>query len=122
WKRTRESSPWLGGLLAVTKQYLIVAALPLVRQGAGSPASWRRFVRRAAGAAALAIVPFALWHPRAFLDAVVLLQLREPVRLDSLSYVSGAVRAGPTAGSPLWSIAAGAVPTVVLMRRSPPFA
>jgi hypothetical protein len=119
WTRSREASPWLGGLLTVAKQYLIIAAVPLGRQAMGSRPSWRSFVLRATGAAALAIVPFALWHPRAFLDAVVLLQLREPIRLDSLSYVSWAVRAGWTAGSPFWSVAAGAVAMLVAMARTP---
>src|SRR5439155_26001083 len=30
WTRSREASPWLCGLLTVTKQYLIIAALALV--------------------------------------------------------------------------------------------
>jgi hypothetical protein len=123
WIRAREAPPWLGGMLSVTKQYLAIAALPLVRgAAAGGPAAWRRFALPAASAAALATVPFAAWRPRAFLDAVILLQAREPVRTDSLSYVSWAVRSGWLSGSLTWSLAAGAVAMAVAMRRTPPSA
>jgi hypothetical protein len=106
--RKKAVAAWAGGLLVVTKQYLALA-VPLLwryavrRQGSG------RFLARAGIAAALVTLPFLLWHPRAFVDSVVLVQTREPLRIDSLSYLSWAARHGLGGGSFIWAVAAGSV-------------
>lgn len=69
------------GLTLAAKQYSVVL-LPLLLP--------RRIVPRAAlGAAVVAAgalcLPFLLWHPRDFIEDVVLFQLRQPFRLDALS-------------------------------------
>jgi hypothetical protein len=54
-------------------------------------------------------LPFVLWHPRAFVDSVLLVQTREPFRIDSLSYLSWAARHGLGGGSFVWAVAAGSI-------------
>jgi hypothetical protein len=105
---------WAGGLLIVTKQYLALAVPLLWRFAARKRPA---FLLRAGIAAVAVTLPFVLWHPRAFVDSVLLLQTREPVRIDSLSYLSWAARhdlglGGPGGGSFVWAIAAGSVALV----------
>jgi hypothetical protein len=103
---------WAGGLLVASKQYLVIAAVLLLRFATGH---WNgtAFVLRALAIAMIVTVPFILWNPRAFFESVVFLQMREPFRIDSLSYLSWAARHGWGAGSFLWAMAA-AVLTVAL--------
>jgi hypothetical protein len=103
---------WAGGLLIVTKQYLALAVPLLWRFAARKRPA---FLLRAGIAAVAVTLPFVLWHPRAFVDSVLLLQTREPVRIDSLSYLSWAARHDPGGfggGSFAWAIAAGSVALV----------
>ena len=86
-------APWVGGLMLVTKQYLVLAGVALLRFAATLGVRRRRFLLGLSGAALVATLPFVLWDPRAFLDNVVLLQAREPFRIDSISYLSWAARA-----------------------------
>jgi hypothetical protein len=58
------------------------------------------------------------WH-RAFIDDVVLLQMREPFRIDSLSYLAWAAQMGWGAGSFVWSIAATGIALTAGMIRTP---
>jgi hypothetical protein len=101
---------WGGGLLIVTKQYLALA-VPLLwryaarRRGGGATG----FLARAGISAATVTLPFVLWDPRAFMDSVLILQAREPFRIDSLSYLSWAARHDLGRGSFIWAIAAGLV-------------
>jgi hypothetical protein len=111
--------PWAGGLLLVTKQYLVVAAPPLLRFAGRGRAEWGRFLGQAALAALVVTLPFALWHPGAFIDDVVWLQTRELFRIDALSYLSLAARAGWGAGSLVWSVVAALVALVIAMIRTP---
>jgi hypothetical protein len=99
---------WAGGLLIVTKQYLALAVPLLWRFAARRPGA-AGFLARAGIAAAAVTLPFVLWHPRAFVDCVLLLQTREPLRIDSLSYLSWAARHDLGGGSFVWAIAAGSV-------------
>jgi hypothetical protein len=115
--------PWAAGLLLVTKQYLVLAVPLLVRlalkQGRTTSKGILRFLVIAACAASLVTLPFVLWRFRAFVDSVVILQFREPLRVDSLSYVSWAVRAGWSQGSIYWSIAAAAIALPVGLMKTP---
>ena len=91
----------------MAKQYLLLAA-PLVLRFARSqpPGDARRFVSRAAVAATAVTVPFLLWHPRSFIESIVLVQARERFRSDSLSYLSWGFRQGW--GEHSMALAAGA--------------
>lgn len=117
--RRPASSAWMGGLLAVTKQYLGLAGPLLVRFGAGQRIGAWRFCGRAAIAGAIVTLPFAVWNLRAFVDTVILLQTREPFRIDSLSYVSWAARAGWGEGSFAWAAGTAIVALAVVLRRAP---
>jgi len=109
---------WTGGLLIVAKQYLVLAVPLLWRFAAGRP-GLRGFVVRAVVVGALVTLPFVIWSPRAFIESVLLLQLREPVRLDSLSYLSWIVRQGFGAGSFVWAAAAASVALVLTILVTP---
>ncbi len=112
-------APWVSGLLLVTKQYLVLAGVALFRFATSLGARQRRFVVGLIGAALLSTLPFVLWDPVAFVETVVLLQAREPFRIDSLSYLSLAARAGWGTGSLAWSIAAACAALLVGLRRTP---
>jgi hypothetical protein len=89
------ATPYLLGLLLVTKQYMILI-LPIVwllRPAARSTVGIAGFVARAAAAAAVVTVPLALWRPAAFWDSVVRLQFRQPFREDSISLLVWLVNA-----------------------------
>jgi len=111
---------WTGGLAVVTKQYLMLAGPLLLRFGASlSGGGTLAFGRRGALAGTLVTLPFALWHVPSFIDSVVLLQTREPFRIDSLSYLSWAAREGWGTGSIVWAIAAACIALVVSAWRTP---
>ncbi len=112
--------PWAGGLLAVTKQYYLLAG-PLLLKYAFS-LGWRgltRFVVIATCAGAAVTLPLALWHPNRFLEAVVLLQTREPFRPDSLSLLSWAFRNGWGSGTYVWAIGGATAALLVGLWRAP---
>jgi hypothetical protein len=106
--RKRAVAAWGGGLLIVTKQYLALA-VPLLPWYAARRPGAAGFLARAGIAAALVTLPFVLWHPRAFVDSVLLAQAREPFRVDSLSYLSWAARHDLGRGTIVWAVAAGLV-------------
>src|SRR5581483_7573810 len=64
-------------------------------------------------------VPFFLWDPGAFINTVVLLQTREPFRMDSLSYVSLAARLGWGQATFVWALGGAAVGGVFAWRKTP---
>ncbi len=112
--------PWVGGLLAVTKQYYLLAG-PLLLKYAWSR-GWRgvpAFVVIATLAGAAVTLPLALWHPNRFLEAVILLQTREPFRPDSLSLLSWASREGWGSGTFLWALGAAGITMLVALWRVP---
>jgi hypothetical protein len=112
-------SPWTAGLLVVTKQYVALAAPLLWRYASGRSDSVRPFAMRAAIAGSIVTLPFLVWNVRAFLDTVVLLQTKEPFRIDSLSFVSWAARNGWGEASWVWAVAGGVVGLAFSMWRSP---
>ncbi len=87
---------WLPlGLLMASKQHMVLALLfvtmlvPRARADAGAlvhATSVGRFALKAVAVAAAVTVPLALMDVDAFIRSAVLLQLREPFRLDSLSF------------------------------------
>jgi hypothetical protein len=112
--------PWASGLLAVTKQYYFLAG-PLLLKYAWSR-GWRgipAFVLTASFAGAAVTLPLALWHPNRFLEAVILLQAREPFRQDSLSLLSWASHQGWGSGTYLWALGAAGVAMIVVLWRAP---
>ena len=115
--RNAAGAAWASGLLLVTKQYLAVAAPPIFRFAAGRDR--KAFLVRAFVAGAAVTLPFVLWNPRAFVESVLLLQMREPFRADSLSYLSWAARHGLGAGSFLWAGGAAAIALVLVMLATP---
>jgi hypothetical protein len=71
------------GLLLAAKQYLVLALLvaPLMS------ARRRGWLWKAAVVAGVVTLPLALWDLSAFVHSTVLLQLRQPFREDSLSFL-----------------------------------
>lgn len=110
--------PWAAGLLVVTKQYLLLAAPLFLRFAIGRNGALS-VLARAAFIAAVVTMPFFLWQPKAFIDSVVVLQTREPFRIDSLSYLSWAARHGWGAGSFLWAAGAAAAAVVATIALTP---
>jgi hypothetical protein len=108
----------LGGLLAI-KQYMLLAA-PLALLLVPSPWWSRRGVSllwKAAAVAAAVTLPFVAWNPSAFVRSVVLLQMYEPFRMDSLSYLAFLARQGMEPAA-VWPsiLAAGAAIGLALWR------
>jgi hypothetical protein len=103
---------WAAGLMLATKQYLPFTGLAVLRSLLLDSRRWKTalFVIVLTGAAC--ILPFALWHPNAFMRSVVWLQTLEPFRTDSLSFLSWADRNGWGRGSFLWAVGAGVLAAV----------
>ena len=83
--RTRPGARRMGRWAADRHEAVLVLAVPLLWRFAAGRPGLRGFVVRAVVVGALVTLPFVIWSPRAFIESVLLLQLREPVRLDSLS-------------------------------------
>ena len=109
---------WPAGLLLAIKQYLVLG-VPLMWRFAQRRQPPRQFFLTAVAVVVLVTLPLASWHPRAFVDSVLLLQTREPFRTDSLSYVSWAARYGFGAASFVWSVAAGGLAVAAGWRLTP---
>jgi hypothetical protein len=111
-------SAWSAGLLVETKQYLVLA-IPLLLRFAVSRPDARRFIMTAVLAATAVTLPFLLWSPRPFIESVVLLQLREPIRFDSLSLLSWGAQHGLMTPSFVWALAAAAISVAITMLVAP---
>jgi hypothetical protein len=104
--RSPVGAGWAAGIFVVTKQYLGFTGLAVLRL-LFMPERRRHWVAAAMVFAAAAItLPLALWHPNAFMRNVVWLQMLEPFRVDSLSYLSWAAREGMGQGSFVWAVGA----------------
>jgi len=81
---------WVGvGLLFAIKQYAIGLSPLLFLLWTDTP--WVKVLRELARAAGLAVVltlPVFIWNPSAFIKDVILFQIRQPFRIDSLSYLA----------------------------------
>jgi hypothetical protein len=105
--RSPRVSAIMGGLLLSVKQYLLLAvpALWVLGRTLGvRPLRW--FLAIAVTVAVAVTLPFFLWSPRAFVHSVVQVQLQEPFREDSLSYLSLVAHAGWGEWSTLWTVGA----------------
>jgi hypothetical protein len=78
----------MGGLL-VAKQYMVLAApaVFLFTPNAATSKQLAALVRKTVAVALILTAPFVLWDPTAFLRSVVLAQIHEPIRFDSLSFL-----------------------------------
>jgi len=113
---------WAAGILLTTKQYLAFGGLAVLRFAFMRPRSWIWILGSVALCAAALILPFALWHPNAFMRNVVWLQTQEPFRSDSLSYLAWAANNGHGAGSFVWAVGAAlvaALMSLLLTRNTP---
>jgi hypothetical protein len=117
--RRPDWSPWIAGLMVVTKQYLGLAGPLLWKYGWSQRGRATQYVARAAAAAAIVTLPFLLWNVRAFVDTVVLLQTKEPFRIDSLSFVSWAARQGWGQGSFVWAVGTAVVALALVLKCAP---
>ena len=112
--RLPRAMPWVLGLYLASKQYAALgaaAALLLVAQ----PLTWRGVVRvfgKALLAALAVTLPIVLWDARAFWDSAIALQLRQPYRHDSLSFIAW-MRDGDRAPLPTPMLAIAFVALVV---------
>jgi len=104
---------WVAGIFAMTKQYLGVTALAFIRLMFIRPKQWPWVAFGVIFAAAAVTLPFALWHPNAFMRNVIWLQTREPFRTDSLSYLAWAAANGFGRGSFLWAVGAGSIAAII---------
>jgi hypothetical protein len=103
------------GLLVAVKQHLVFALLltRFLRRPDEGERTARRILLGACAVAALVTLPFAAWDAAGVWRSVVMLQLHEPFRADSLSVLSQLVRQGwqptPTAliVAPLAALGAG---------------
>jgi hypothetical protein len=84
---TRPRLAWIPlGLLMASKQHLAVALVFVPMLARGSWRSQALFAVKALGVAAVVTLPIALLDWDAFMRSAVLLQLREPFRMDALSF------------------------------------
>lgn len=104
------------GLGLTAKQFGLPLLFPLARAHARS---WRRLAMGIAVGAALA-VPFLLWGPDAFLEAVLFSHLRRPVMYDSLTLSSAAMHLFGAAPPKALMLAGAAGLVAWLTYRTPP--
>jgi hypothetical protein len=114
--------PYALGLLLAVKQYMVLAFLPALWLLTPGPFDWRRQWQVAwkAGATALVVtLPLALFDLPAFWRSVVTLQWYQPFRIDALSYLAWAVKAGGPVRGPAWTLAAAAAGLAIGLWRAP---
>ncbi len=112
-------SAWAGGLLCVTKQYLGLAGPLLLRFGATQPGGMRSFSSRAVLAARLSRFRLRSGICARSSTRSCCCKPEEPFRIDSLSFVSWAARAGWGEGSFLWAVGAALVVIALALWRTP---
>jgi len=115
--RWRQAAAVIGGLTSASKQYLVIVLPLLWTSCSARGAERRRFMAIAIVAATVLPVIFFLWRPGPFLEDVVLLQLREPFRMDALSYLGWLARNGFGAPSMLWTVSAMAFSLAIVLIR-----
>ncbi len=88
-RRSAAASDVVLGLIVALKQYavLVTGTIVLVELARGTAWTPRR-LGRIAVVALVVTVPFALWHPDAFVRSVIGVHLQQPFRPDSLSLLA----------------------------------
>jgi hypothetical protein len=120
-RRWAKALPYVVAMLLVSKQYMAVV-LPLAWLASGQPWTRERLQRFAVPfvvTAAVLTLPLMLWDWGAFTQSAVLLQIRQPYRHDSLSFLAWAMPQNPNAW--LWlpfAMAVGALGLVFWRTRS----
>ena len=106
---------WAAGLMLATKQYLPFTGLAVLRSLLLDRRRWKTALFVIILTGAVCILPFAFWHPNAFMRSVVWLQTLEPFRPDSLSFLIWADRNGYGRGSFLWAVGAAIIAAIVTL-------
>jgi hypothetical protein len=104
--RAPRLTPYLFGLLASAKQY-VVLVLPAYLLLIPRPWRWRDVLRalgRGAASGLLVTLPLALWDYPAFYKSVVALQFLQPFRPQALSFLAWSVNATGRPGPELHSV------------------
>lgn len=113
--------PYVLGAVLTVKQYLVLA-LPLtwllLAQVAGARER-RAWLGKVVAVGALLTLPFALWDLSEFWRGVVALQVRQPFRADSLSYLAWWVKNGAQTTSPAYAFGASALALGLSLWRLP---
>ncbi len=111
----------LAGLLVASKQYLVVI-VPLFWLLALDRRNRVRIGLAVLLAAFVVTVPFAVWHPAQFYNSVIGFHMRQPFRIDSLSFLAAFARSTGTEPSRLPAllvIVAIGVVSALLAHRGP---
>jgi hypothetical protein len=120
--RTPRAMPYAYGLLLAVKQYLVLAVPIAYVLARAANTNLAAILTRSLAVGVAVTLPFVLWDPRPFIESVVTLQLHQPFRPDSLSYLAWvATRGGPVvSGALAFAVAAVAlVPALWLTARTP---
>ena len=87
---SRPAENWAFGWLLASKQYLVLMLpllliLPTNYRSIEGKIQWRQIIS-IVFITAIAVLPFLIWNPNAFLNSAYLLHLRQQLRADALSY------------------------------------
>jgi len=110
----------VAGLGMAVKQYfgLVLVLLPPPASASRQP-WWRHPIVVSLAVATVITAPFVAWDFHGFMNSVVWLQLREPFRLDSLSFLVSMARRGLHPPTTVMTVAAIAVATIVVRQNLP---
>jgi hypothetical protein len=119
--RARRGLPFALAAFLASKQYALLA-FPAVVLLFPRPIPWKQVARLVAIVAALAAVvtlPFVVWDPKGFINSVLLFQLRQPFRFDSLSLLAKVARHGSTPPGAAFSVVFAVAALVICLWRAP---
>ena len=109
--RWPKATPYVLGAFLAAKQYLVFV-VPLAWLLLPASFSWperAKWALKAVAVAAVLSLPLALWNFSEFWRAVVALQVHQPFRYDSLSFLAWWAQKGNPPPSTLWGFGAAAV-------------
>jgi len=95
---------FLLGLGLTGKQFGVAMLAPLAK---ALLAQWRLLLIAMSAAAAVIILPFLIWNPKAFLSVVVFMHLAQPRAFDSITLTSGLYHWTGIVVPRFWEIATG---------------